>query len=312
MTKVDILQQVHDEVNQVEELLSSLNKKVMLDNSLSVVSNEQIKKIYRQFRLLDTSIYNHHKISVDSNDRLEHLTDVMSSIADLDFSQEARVENDEQFNHLDYIALSVNLMRDRLQDKFDQFILIKCVFNALDDLYIVTDKDDNILLVNQTLERHYQLKSDDVTGKSMAEFFQLDKIARYSIDFTRCLPTSMHYKNSHTIPENNDKDVISLRVENRYLPINEDFGSLYRIKPFRKETPGKAVKELALVSKYKQLISEYSDELHYLIQAAAKDIAQKDEIIAQIRSMYQDKSRLSLAETAILRSLEELDSNSDV
>ncbi|MBL4625134.1 MAG: hypothetical protein JKY42_08355 [Flavobacteriales bacterium] len=67
------------EVDQIEELIAKLNSKVTLDGSLSYLTKDGYDRIFHQFKMLDTSIYNHKELSIESNDRLDELTDIMSS-----------------------------------------------------------------------------------------------------------------------------------------------------------------------------------------------------------------------------------------
>ena len=83
-----------NELEQISELIADLNKKIVRDPTLKCILKDGYDNLLEQFKELDTSIYNHQKTSVDSNDRLDVLTDAMASMADLDFSKVLKVRGD--------------------------------------------------------------------------------------------------------------------------------------------------------------------------------------------------------------------------
>ena len=215
------------EVHQIEDLMATLTSKVCMDSSLSYLSKEDYSKIYRQFKKLDTSIYNHKELSVDTNDRLDELTDIMSSMADLDFSREAEVR--EEYNHLDYIAISINLMRDRLEDRFASLSRIKAMFDALHELYIITDEEGTVLVANQALEQLYGIEKSSLQGKHIKCFFETATIKEhYNIDFGK--DAIDHQTMSGLTLSKQAKARLKVSVRSFNLP-DKKKGFVYKIAP---------------------------------------------------------------------------------
>ena len=87
------------EVNQIIDLISTLNTRIALDKESGYFSDEQFERIEENVKAIKVNVYNHKIFSEPTKDRLEELTDIMTSIAQLDFSKKALVT--EQGNHLD-------------------------------------------------------------------------------------------------------------------------------------------------------------------------------------------------------------------
>ena len=101
-----------NEVEQILALISDVNGKVRVDDSLTYISDEQYDRLKVGINDLTINIYNHKLVSEKSKDRLDTLTDMMISMASLDFSKKAPVGEEE--NHLDYLAIGLNLMSHQL------------------------------------------------------------------------------------------------------------------------------------------------------------------------------------------------------
>ena len=183
-------QQHKNEYEEIEYLLSALNTKIKLDDSLTYLSQEGFTKIYNQFKLLDTSVFNHQKTSIDTNDRLHELTDLMSSYANFDFSRKPEVK--EEYNHLDYIAISLNLMRDRQEERYNSISLAKIGLDHLNHSCLITDKFGVIKYANNVFFDSYKIKKEEVHDISIKALFE-KKVFKdyYHISFD--LNTEMHH-----------------------------------------------------------------------------------------------------------------------
>lgn len=160
--------------------LSDLNRNVALDKSLNYLPTKKVKQLFEQFEMLDSHIFDHKKFSSNSLNRLDKLSFIMSKIADLDFSLEAEVG--DLNNHLDHIAFSLNLMRERLEEKFRNFKLIKSTFDSLQDVYLLTDKSGEIQFANNKLY-YLGIKHNHVVGKNIKELiFSKLIVFRYGLD----------------------------------------------------------------------------------------------------------------------------------
>jgi PAS domain S-box-containing protein len=138
------------EAEKIIELIAKLNSEVLIDDSLSYLSDEQYDRILEGVKKLTINIYNHKLVSPTSHDRLDELTDVMTSLASLDFSKRATVEGTE--NHLDYIAIGLNLLCYQLAKQVEPMKVLKTFFESVKEPIIVTDSKDNVLLINNTVQ----------------------------------------------------------------------------------------------------------------------------------------------------------------
>lgn len=160
--------------------LSDLNRNIALDKSLNYLPNEKVEQIFEQFEMLDSNIFDHKQFSSNSLNRLDRLSFIMSKIADLDFSIQAEVG--DLNNHLGHIAFSLNLMRERLEEKFKLFKLVKATFDSFQDVYLLTDKDGNIEYANNKLF-YLGIRQGHIIGKNIKQFiFSKLVVIRYGLD----------------------------------------------------------------------------------------------------------------------------------
>jgi len=289
MKTIDNYYLPRSEADQIEELLSTLNSKVRMDNSLTDLCREDFSKIYKQFKALDTSIYNHKEFAIDSNGRMDDLIDIMSSIADLDFSREAEVQ--DEYNHLDYIVLRINLMKDRLFERFQRRDHIKNVFDAFEDLYIITNEKGFILQTNKAIKK-YGLQEENLVGSHIKKFFEHENIQKvYGIDYDRV--RSIHglergYRNSP-----NSNTVLQIFMQS-YTSPNHVNGFFYRITPQNIALYNNCYEE-EIINKLKELKKTIADEFF--------KTNQKTELLRQIKEIFEDSSDLNFMEMSILNSI---------
>lgn len=283
---------------QIEEIISELNTKVQRDKSLTYLSKEDYDKIHKQFQILDENIFNHKEVSINSNDRLEELVDIMSSIANLDFSRIAPVG--EEYNHLDYIAISLNMMRDRLEQKFNDLLRVKNVFNALSDLHIITDLDGIIIDVNNVLQSKFKIHPDNVLDGDIQSFFQLEEItANYGLDFER--DRVIHGIKQGYIPNQNAKVVLKVSASVYTDETNKEIGYHYKIRPISKgfySDKSEDSDEDEIMDTLNTLVAQ--------IKRNKKKTREQEEVLREIRQTYMDSTNLSLIETMILNSVNEI------
>jgi len=212
------------ELECIVDLLTSLNEKVKLDKSLSYISKEDCDELYTQFELLDRNIFDHKKVSIDSNNRLEELTFIMAQMTDLNFSQEATVRED--YNHLDYIAISLNMMRERLQEKVNRLKRTNAILDAFNDLYLVTDLKGLITDTNNKIQRYFNLAKNDVIGMHIKDFLESQK-GFFGIDITRNF--NIHQLKRGYL-ENTESEVV-LRVSGKvYASQGVEDGYCYKVE----------------------------------------------------------------------------------
>lgn len=158
------------DAEKVIDLIDQLNEKVKLDQSLTYISDEQYQKIMDRVGTLSINIYNHKLVSNQSKDRLDELTHVITSIAALDFSQKATVGTEE--NHLDYIAIGLNLLSHQLKKQFTPLQIIKKVYDITDNAVIVTNDKFEIKYINTSGERILGRKAQELLDKNIANYIK--------------------------------------------------------------------------------------------------------------------------------------------
>lgn len=284
-------------IEKIEEIISELNAKVKLDKSLAYLSKEDYDRVHKQFQILDENIFNHKEVSIDSNDRLEELVDIMSSIADLDFSRIAPVGDD--YNHLDYIAISINMMRDRLETKFNELMRVKNVFNGLSDLHIITDLDGIVIDVNETLQSKFKIHPDDVLDGDIQSFFKSDAIvSNYGLDFER--DRVIHGIKQGYVANEGSKVVLKISASVYKNNEGREIGYHYKIKPISKGF-------------YTEKVTDSEDEIMNTLNTLVAQInhnkvktKEQEDVLKEIRQTYMDSNDLSLIETMILNSVNDI------
>ncbi len=286
-----------DKIEQIEEIISELNTKVKSDKTLTYISKEDYDRVHRQFQILDENIFNHKENSIDSNDRLEELVDIMSSIADLDFSRIAKVG--DEFNHLDYIALSINLMCDRLERAFSELMNVAQVFDALPDLHLITDMDGEVLRVNKVLEEKFQIHPSNVVGGNIKTFFDSALIVgNYGLDFER--DRVVHNIQQGYFPNTNAKVVLKVTASIFKDDAGNEAGYHYKVKP---------VSTGFYSAEGDNSEDEVVEALNVLVANIGRSSArskEQEEVLKEIRQTYMDSSNLSLIETMILNSVNQI------
>ncbi len=153
------------EVDQILDLISSLKTRITLNQDLSCISDEQFDRIVENVQSLKINIYNHKLFSEPTKDRLEELTDIMTSIAQLDFTKKAPVGDEE--NHLDYIAIGLNLLSYQLNKKITPILNSADAFESLQLPFIIVDKQSNVRSINKQGVITLGRKQEEITGKKI-------------------------------------------------------------------------------------------------------------------------------------------------
>lgn len=161
------------EADKVIELITKLNSSILKDESLTCISDEQYDKILEGVKDLSISIYNHKLFSPSSHDRLDELTNVMTSLAELDFTQKATVDGSE--NHLDYIAIGLNLLSYQLAKQVEPMKVLKLFFETLKEPVVVTSAEGKITLMNNSALLLSGFEMSDIYLKSINEFIVSEK-----------------------------------------------------------------------------------------------------------------------------------------
>lgn len=188
------------EATQIVELLSELNNKVRMDESLTYVSDDQYEQIAKGINDLTINIYNHKLISETAGDRMDELTDMMTSMAALDFSKKAHVTEEE--NHLDYIAIGLNLMNKQLSKATAVLKMYGNIIENLKDLIIVLDEKGKIEFVNESVTTQLGFEKDELIGRTVNKLFPFKKLLE-QLQFEKKDPVvervqfKLSYKNGH-------------------------------------------------------------------------------------------------------------------
>ncbi|NQY10660.1 MAG: hypothetical protein HRT71_14265 [Flavobacteriales bacterium] len=282
-----------NELEQISELIADLNKKIVRDPTLKCILKDGYDNLLEQFKELDTSIYNHQKTSVDSNDRLDVLTDAMASMADLDFSKVLKVRGD--MDHLDYIALSYNLLRDRLEDKF-QYSRGKFIINSFQDLYLITDSQGMVIEINQALEGKFNIARANLIGKSINSFFNLEAINKrfgihFDVQLSRFDITRKYVANEHA--------KFILKVTNGSFSYHEERedGYWYKIESFSSALYNhNTIKD-------REYILVCLEKLHAQIKRNIENSKERKEILNEVKEIGKDIKLLGGFESRILKLL---------
>ncbi len=159
------------ETDQIIKLIQQLKTNVETDQSLTYITDKQYDTIVDEINGLTEIIYNHKIVSNQSKDRLEELNHIMSFISELDFSKKAYEGNQE--NHLDYIAIGLNLLARHLNRKVSPLLLLDQIFESTKDIILVTDEDGKIIYVNQATTISTQNINEDIIGIHVNDFLSI-------------------------------------------------------------------------------------------------------------------------------------------
>lgn len=279
------------------EKLTYLNERLLKGNSLDCITKTEYDQLYGQFKLLDRNIFDHKNFSIDSNDRLEELVDIMASIADLDFSTEATVKN--EFNHLDYIAISINLMRERLEERVAYFKNFRSVLDSFDDLHLITDLNGLILYSNGALADKLKVQPKDVIGQHVKSFF--DGIIRkkeFSLDFIRAF--GIHGIDQEFIENKTSQIVLKVSGKAYLSDGKREIGYCYKVEPMIKALYSNSIRHSA-----KNQVQSTFEQLDQLTKTQMQNQEQQ-EVLREIAQTYADKTNLNFMEIMILNSVNQL------
>lgn len=168
---------MNTKVSTIVDMIADLNTKVTLDENLSFVSDDDFDKIYDQVNTLRINIYNHKEVADSPRDRLEALTDMMTMISELKFSQRAYVGNEE--NHLDYMAIGLNLMSHQLEKRVTPLLAYEKAFNNIKDIAIITDKSGVIKYFNLSASNWLSYSTQEITGKNISSLLRYPELLNY-------------------------------------------------------------------------------------------------------------------------------------
>lgn len=191
-----------NEATAIVELLSDLNNKVRLDESLTYVSDKQYDRILKEFNNLTINIYNHKLVSENTSDRMDELTDMMTSMAEMDFSKQAKVTGEE--NHLDYIAIGLNLMNQQLSKSTEILRMYGKIIGNVKDLIIVIDERGKIEFVNRAVTAQLGFEKKELLHRSVNKLFSFKKLQEQlhleiKERLTEKVQLKLSYKNEHSI-----------------------------------------------------------------------------------------------------------------
>lgn len=285
-------------IDTLVDMLATLNERVILDTSLSYLTKEKCDLIFEQFKILDRNIFDHKKNSIDSNDRLEQLVYIMAQLSKLNFDVEEAPVRDK-YNHLDYFAFSLNMMRERLEERVNKLKRIEEVLDSFSDLYLITDLKGIILHANAVLTEQYQIPLDDLIGKHITHFFQSSAIKNnYSLDFAR--DRLVHGIKQGFI--HNHQALITLRISAKVYTsdLKLEKGYCYKV-----EAMNSLLYKKNTINGVSELSNSQDSKTHNNVNFESINNEMK-EIILSIRQTYTDKAVLNLTESAILNSVNSL------
>ena len=217
-----------------EDLIIILEKMVSLNKKLSNAEGVDIHKcdydaLVSQFKCLDKNIFSNEAISMDSDNQLEEIIERMTSIGNLNFSDEVTVK--EEYGHLDYIAISLNLMQERLDEKIEDLLRVVKVWDCFNDVYIIVNAQGLIKDINKVGREKLGIKSEDLIDTHIKSFFDSYAIrSKFAIDFTNTI--SCHNIMRYFI-DNVDAQVI-LRITAKSYGDKNELGYCYRVELMEK------------------------------------------------------------------------------
>ncbi|MFT5777427.1 MAG: transcriptional regulator with PAS, ATPase and Fis domain [Crocinitomicaceae bacterium] len=213
-------------------------------------------------------------------------------------SKELRIQAGKEVDQIEAL-LSTNL-----KDEYQSLLLVQTAFNTLEDLYIITDSEGVALLANDPLEKVYHVNSDDIIGQNIRAFFEHDEMAAYNLDFSSCLPLSEQFSSSYSESRTKNEH-IEIKISNQVVSLKDGYGLMYKIKPVNIKVNSKEA-GIEVAKKYKDLVTNLSSQPEALLKGIMSAVADKDNLLSQIRQIFEDKPRKNLTEIAFLRALEEI------
>ena len=215
------------------ELDSVIDKMIQLNTKLPHLDFNIPKRSYdalvTQFESLNKNVFNKELISLDYNNQLEEIIDILTSISNLDFSREVTVK--DEYSHLDYVAISVNLLQEHLTEKIDELKRFRAALSVFEDVYIITDKNGEIISINRTDKKVFGIDISTFESKSIKLFLTSFKLMnKYAIEFTNSV--SEHFIEASFI-DNPNSNVV-LRVTAKPYSDNSVSGYCYRLEEMEK------------------------------------------------------------------------------
>lgn len=160
-----------NETNQIITLIQQLKNNVEADQSLAYITDKQYDTIVDEINGLTEVIYDHKIVSNQSKERLEEINHIMTLISELDLSKEAYVS--DKGNHLDHIAIGLNLLAHHLNRKISPLLVLDQVFESTKDLILVTDENGKIIYANPATTISTQKLSKDIIGVHVNDFLSI-------------------------------------------------------------------------------------------------------------------------------------------
>lgn len=217
------------ETDQIIKLIQQLKTNVETDQSLTCITDKQYDTIVDEMNGLTEVIYDHKIISNQSKERLEELNHIMTLISELDLSKEAYVS--DKGNHLDHIAIGLNLLAHHLNRKISPLLVLDQVFESTKDIILVTDEDGKIIYANPATTTSTKNLNKDIIGIHVNDFLSIPDY-KILIDET----TTLKLKTTANVNFQTSFDVQKLKAHkyntnNGYLFVGRIIDENAQLKP---------------------------------------------------------------------------------
>ena len=276
-----------DNLGSLLELIKKINS-TSTNPKDSSFNWTQSKELFEEFEYLHDNIYNNKNFSLNTNDRLESILQILSDMANMDFSGIAQVN--ENLDHLDYFAFSLNHASDRIGKKVKELNYFKKIVNSFNDSFIITDNKGIINFLSKTIDKGLNIEEENTVGIPIKVFFNsLEIKTKYSIDFVN---TCVEHEIEAGYFENKIADTV-LRVTSKtcYNEQGLKHGVCYKIEQL----------DQTIYRKHDSLNTNYIHSVYKEIAQNSKN--ERKELLLSIASEYCQKTELNCREILILNSI---------
>lgn len=288
-------QELKETINKLRHRLSELEN---LENSIEKeidclsVNSDFFRKNYIP---IQTKIFDEEGFSTVDNNDLEKLGNIMSSIANLDFTEKAEISDER--NEFDFLGLNLNIMQIHLEDSFKALSRMQNYFDSINSLILITDSKGKILDTNDYISNLGFSKKEIISRDTSIKEFLFSKplLHKYGLDITGTIIE--HDIERLYLANLKSEIVLRVTIRSTHFPQSGTSGYFYIVEPV-----SKALYE-------NQNYGSMSPVKNSIQSIANSDQIQKFEhlkVLNSIKQTYLDKGDLSLMEKMILNSVSSL------
>lgn len=281
------------QINKVLSTITSLENSGSTADDLKFLNEVGYPKLLKEVASLSERMPSYDELSDHSKFRMDNLSEVMVSYANLDFSTVPYI-NEDPVDIFDFVATGLNMMRYEMEKHIAALSKFKNVFSAIDKPIAVTDKNGVILETNDFFRRFVKDESR-VIGQPIQELI---------VD---------GFFESLTLPISNSTAYYTIEAEPMFSSIRKENGKeTGRIYSFKMEMSTKKSLDKTMINLKAQLLEmadSFKTNVETAVNVGMNKAQEKDQFLEEIRSSLMEKdvaNKLSVTEGAWLKHIKYL------